>query len=65
MNAEVDGEEVGLEGGELRAWEGFVGYDAVDEGLEELGAEEGAVAGWEGGVSVVGGLGRVWREEEG
>ena len=37
-----------LEGGELRAGEGTVGDDAVDERLVEGGAEEGAVAGRRG-----------------
>lgn len=45
LDAEVDGEHGGLKGGELRAWERFVGYGAADEGLEEGRAEEGAVSG--------------------
>lgn len=44
LQREIDGEDGGLEGCELGAWEAVVGYDAADEGLEDGGAEEGAVA---------------------
>ncbi len=56
-----------MQGGELGAREGAVGYDAVDEGLVDGRAEEGAVAGGlvsmdEGGCIWRGGLGylRMW-----
>ena len=43
---EVDGEDGGLQGGELGSGQGAEGDYAADEGLEDLGAEEGAVAVW-------------------
>lgn len=44
LQAEVDGECVFLERGELRAGEDAEGDDAGDEGLEERGAEERPIA---------------------
>ena len=53
LHAEVDGEEGGLQGCELRSGQHAVGLHARNEGLEDFGAEEGAV-----GQDVVG-CGRV------
>ena len=59
LNGKVDGEDGGLERGDLRAGEGAVGAYAADKGLEDLGAEEGSVAGREMRFSQnrIGGLG--------
>ena len=51
-----------MEGGELGAGEGAVGYDAVDEGLVDGGAEEGAVA---GGWLILMREGGIWRWRDG
>ena len=51
LDGEVDGGELGLQGGELGPGKGAVGDDSVDEGLVEGGAEEGAIA-----VERVGGM---------
>ena len=71
MEREVNGEDGGLEGGELRAREGAEGVDATYEGLEELCAVESSVAGGERGVSrnrieglgVEEVVGRWWKED--
>ena len=65
-----------MQGGELGAGEGAVGYDAVDEGLVDGGAEEGAVAGrlvsmdeggscWERGFGVPEDVVGSWAPEDG
>ena len=55
MQAEVDGSEGRLEGGELGPGEGAVGHYAVVEGLEYGAGEEGAIAG-----EVVGSVGYLF-----